>query len=490
MTRTESLTAHLARIICEMAASGIPDAEAGKARLCLVDYLASGLAGARSDVAAAGAGLLPAFGEGRSVLLARAERSSVLGAAFYNGLVATAEDLDDSHRFASGLHLSAITFPAALALAQSLGSSGRQLLLAATAGYEISSRICRAADIGLRSRGFHSTGAVGPFGACASACVLLGLDAVRTAHALGIAASGAGGLFAFLPEGASVRHAHAAWASVAGLTAALLAKNGMTGPTLALEGKDGFFAAHSTGYDEALLRRPAPSTTGEYEITNTYHKMFSACGHALPAITALLAVREAIAPKLDQIRRIEVRGYKASAALTNPDPASVGEAKFSLPFITALTLRYGDVSQREMTTAVLGRTEVRRLASRVHVIEDPDLSAAYPRLRSGAIEVFLADGSTVTKHVDAPIGMPENPVSADQVAEKFRRSAKGLLSPTAQDGVLSAIEHMSDATSLDGLTLLDGTTATALRAAEPQRDGARAGVPHHGTASAIDRDTG
>ena len=490
MNRTEPLTAHLAHTIRDIAETGISDPVADKATLCFLDFLASGLAGARSEVAAAGAGLLPAFGGGRSVLLARPERSSVLGAAFFNALVATAEDLDDSHRFASGLHLSAITFPAALALAQSLGASGRQLLLAAAAGYEISSRICRAADTGLRERGFHSTGAVGPFGACASACVLLGLDADRTAHALGIAASGAGGLFAFLPEGASVRHAHAASASVAGLTAALLARSGMTGPTLALEGKDGFFAAHSTGFDETFLRKPAPSMTGELEITNTYHKLFSTCGHALPAITALLAVRDEIAPRLEQVRRIEVRGYEASAALTNPDPATVGEAKFSLPFITALTLRYGDVSPREMSMEVLGRPEVRRLASRVEVVADPDISAAYPRLRSGAIEVLLADGSKVSKRVDAPIGMPENPVSADQVAAKFRRSARGLLSPAAQEGILSAIANMPEATSLDGLSLLDGTTATAGRAAGPYRDGIEEIVPHVGTATAIDRDSG
>ena len=454
MTRSEPLAACLADTVCRMAASDLPATMVEKAKLCLLDYVASSLAGARSNVAAAGARLLPAFGEGRSVLLARPERSSVLGAAFYNGLVATAEDLDDSHRYASGLHLSAITFPASLALVQDRACSGWQLLRAAAVGYEIASRVCRAADSGLRARGFHSTGAAGPFGACAAASVLLGLDVAKTAHALGIAASGSGGLFAFLPEGASVRHAHGAWASANGLTAALLAKHGITGPTLALEGKDGFFAAHATEYDEAVLRRPAPAVTCGYEMANTYHKLFSACGHALPAITALLAMRDRIAPRLDEVERIEVRGYAASAALTNPDPASVGEARFSLPFITALALRYGDVSSREMSMDTLRRPDVRRLASKVRVTQDPKISADYPRLRAGAVEVFLAGGSSVRQHVDAPIGMPENPVSAEQVAAKFRRAAEGLLSPAAQDGVLSAIERLPEAPSLGGLTRL------------------------------------
>ena len=203
MTHPEPLplTGHLARTVHDMADSGIADAVANEAGLCFLDFLASGLAGARSDVAAAGEGVLPFFGVGCSVLLARAQRSSVAGAAWYNALVATTEDLDDSHRFASGLHLSAITFPVAMAVARSLGSSGRQFLRAAAAGYEVASRIGRAADAGMRARGFHSTGAAGPFGACAVACLLLGLDADRTAHAFGIAASGPGGCSRFFRKG-------------------------------------------------------------------------------------------------------------------------------------------------------------------------------------------------------------------------------------------------------------------------------------------------
>jgi len=442
MTPSAPLTSHLADVVCAMAGSPLPEAIVAKTRLCLLDFIASSLAGARSEVAATGRAMLPAFGAGEATLLARPERSSVLGAAFFNGLVATVEDLDDSHRFASGLHLSAVTFPAGLALAEARGCSGQQLLRAAAAGYEIAARMARAADAGLRARGFHSTGAVGPFGACATACVLLGLDAKRTAHALGIAASGAGGLFAFLAEGASVRHAHAAWASTNGLLAALLAEQGLSGPSRALEGRDGFFPAYTTGFDEDILRRPSPTAGGDHEIANAYHKLFSACGHALPAITGLLELRERLLPELDRVQRIEVRGYEASAALTNPDPATVGEAKFSLPFIVALALLFGDVTPVEMRMDVLRRPEVRRLAGKVSVTRDPERCADYPRRRSGELVITLADGTSLRKYVDAPIGMPENPVDRDQLARKFRLAAEALLPPAAQDAVLVAIEDL------------------------------------------------
>lgn len=462
MTKTAPLTTYLAELACDIAASPLPEPVEQKAKLCLLDFLAACMAGLPTEVARTGLATLPAFGDGDSTVLTHGERTSLLGAAFFHGLIATVEDVDDSHRFASGLHLSALTFPVALALGEAKARSGAQVLRAATVGYEVASRLCRAVDAGLRERGFHSTGAVGPFGACATARALLGLDPERTARALGIAASGAGGLFAFLPEGATVRHAHGAWAASNGLMAALLAEHGLTGPGLAIEGKDGFLRAYATRCDEDFLRAPFPSQTGSYEIANAYHKLFSSCGHALPAITAVLELRDQVAARLDDIQGIDIRAYKASAALTNPDPASVGEAKFSLPFITALALLYGDVTTQEMRMDVLQRPEVRRLADLVAVSEDPKISADFPRLRSAELAVNLTDGTSLRKYVDAPIGMPENPVGWDQIAKKFRLAADGILSASTQDAVLSEVEGLERASSLNSLMRLVGTAPSTL----------------------------
>ena len=136
-------------------------------------------------------------------------------------------------------------------------------------------------DAGLRENGFHSTGVVGPFSACATAGAILGLSHKQQVYAFGIAASGAGGLFAFLPNGASSRHSHGANACFTGLMAAIAAKGGITGPVNVFEGPDGFIGAYARGCDRRFIERPLPQKPEDFEVNNAYHKRFMACGRAM-----------------------------------------------------------------------------------------------------------------------------------------------------------------------------------------------------------------
>lgn len=454
MSEKSTFTEHLARVCCDLAEQPLPDAVMDKAKLCLLDHLAALLYGTQSRMADVGRGMLGAFGRGGATLVARKQTASVLGAAFFHGLIATAEDLDDSHRFATGIHLSAITIPAALALAEERQLPGDRFLKAVTSGYEVSARLCRAVDSGLRARGWHSTGAVGPFGACAASSVVLGFDQARIAHALGIAASGAGGLFAFLHEGASVRHAHGAWASANGLGAALLAASGMIGPLKVLEGKDGYLSAYTAESDPTFITAPSPVASGTYEILNAYHKLYASCGHAYPSITAALALRKDLAPRLDAVKRIEALVYKAAAALTNPAPCTVDEAKFSLPFLIAIAFVQGDVSRRGMCLENIRDPRVRELAARVTVREDGAIASAFPRLRSAELVVTMADGSEIRKYVDAPLGMPENPVGWRELEEKFRDAAEGIFSARRATRIVETVRESDRLASVAELTQL------------------------------------
>lgn len=446
---------YLAHIISDLKVTPAPTDIIETAKLCFLDFLASSFASARSSVATSGRATMMAFGEGNSTVLSHEDKSSLLGASYFHALVATVADLDDSHRFASGLHLSAITFPVAMALGERGACSGELFLKSAIAGYEISSRLCRATDAGLRARGFHSSGAVGPFGACAAACVLLGLDEAKTAQALSIVASGAGGLFAFLKEGSSVRHVHAATASINGLQAALMAEQGISGPDMVFEGKDGFLNAYTTSYDESFLRKPPPSDTADYEIANAYHKVFNSCGHALPAITGVLEIRNKIANRINQISEINIRAYKASAALTNPNPASADEAKFSLPVIIGLMIVHGKISDHELSEDIRNHPDVKNIASKVRVVEDPKISEDFPRLRSTEIDVVFSDGERLSKYVDAPLGMPENPVHWNEIKEKFENASRPYLNERQQEQILSNIKDMESNPSIsDTIKLL------------------------------------
>lgn len=454
MDAESTFTERLARICRDLAEQPLPGEVTAKAKLCLLDHLAVLLYGARSSVEHVGRGMLEAFGSGGATLVARKQTASLEGAAFYHGLIATAEDLDDSHRFATGIHLSAVTIPATLALGEERRAAGEQFLRAVTAGYEVSGRLCRAVDSGLRARGWHSTGAVGPFGACAASSVLLGLDQTGIAHALGIAASSAGGLFAFLPEGATVRHVHGAWASANGLAAALLAASGMTGAHKVLEGKDGYLSAYTASSDPTFIVAPSPVTSGTYEIMNAYHKLYASCGHAYPSISAALALREEVASRLSSVKRIEARVYKASAALTNPAPRTVDEAKFSLPFLLAIAFAHGDLSRRRMCMETIRDPQVRELAARVTVREDRAISSAFPRLRSAELVLTMADGSEIRKYVDAPRGMPENPVGWRELEEKFRDAAQGVFSAGEATRIVEAVREVDRLASIGELTHL------------------------------------
>ena len=130
--------------------------------------------------------MLDALGKGRATLIGRKEKATVLGAAFFNGMIAHAEELDDAHRYASGLHLGATIFPPTLAVGEERRIDGKKFIRAIVSGYEISSRICRSIDLSHRQRGFHSTGTVGPFGSCAASAVVMGLTPQTLVHALAL----------------------------------------------------------------------------------------------------------------------------------------------------------------------------------------------------------------------------------------------------------------------------------------------------------------
>lgn len=449
-----TLLEHLAGHVERLTSAPLAPAVAEKVSICLVDHLAALLSAHNGPVERAGRGILPLFGSGAATLVGLRTTSSPAGAVFYNALAATSEDLDDAHRYASGLHMSATTFPVLFALAEEAPVSGELFARAVVAGYEVSSRLVRAADAGLRGQGFHSTGAAGVFGACAAAGVMLGLDRATLVSALGMAASGAGGLFAFLREGSSVRHAHGAWACLNGLTAARLAQEGLTGPVRALEGygpnhQDGYLKPYAGTWDERFITDDA-----EPEILNTYHKLHAACGHAAPAITALQALRERLGPRAAEIREILIKGYKASAALTNPDPRSPAEAKFSLPVIAALVLAYGRVSLAELAPERIHDPRIREVAAKVRVVEDAAIAAEFPRLRAGEVVVTLASGETLAQRVDAPLGMPENPVAREVLEAKFRSAAEGLFNASRQEAILAAARNLLTGNPADLIALL------------------------------------
>ena len=435
----DTICAHLAAVSEAIAKAPLSARITEEAKLCILDFLACTLAAEKTPAVSETAAL---FGTGAATLLHDSEPTSIAGATFVHGYLATVEDLDDAHALASGMHLSATVIPAVLAIAQANGATQAAVLRAIVAGYEVAGRLARSMDQGLRARGFHASGAIGPFAACAAAGILLDLDQQQMAHAFGMAASGAGGLFAFLPTGADSRHLHAANSGVAGLVAATAARNGTTGPLTAFEGPDGFIGSYSETCDLAFIARPPPDD--DHEIMNAYHKRFSACGHAIPGITLALELRELGRAPINEIERVEVFGYSASAKLTNFPAASVSEANFSLPILFSLAYLLGDVSPSEMNMNVIERPEVQALARKIDVLEGPEHSAAFPDVRSGSIRVTLTNGQAITLNTTTPIGMAGNRLKISEIVHKFHVLSRKALSDERREQLVDALTATRD----------------------------------------------
>lgn len=451
MQRT--LTTKLAEIIGGISYESLPLPVIEKAKTCFLDFLAAAYSGAESPTKKVGVSILDAMGKGRTTLIGRKEKATVLGAAFFNGMIAHAEELDDAHRYASGLHLGATIFPPALAVGEERRIDGKKFIRAIVSGYEISSRICRSIDLSHRQRGFHSTGTVGPFGSCAASGVVMGLTPQTLVHAFGIAGSTGAGLFAFLEDGATVKHMHAGRAAMDGLLAALLAEGGMTGPQAVLEAKEGFLQAYARDVHPDEITRELKD---QYEISFAYHKIHSACGHSFPAIDAALLLRKETQDRIEDIKQIEIRTYHAAAVLNRKTPQSIPEARFSIPFLVGLALVRGRVSRAEWVPDTLHDAQINKMASMVTVLEDREIDAQFPRLRSAVLRAKMADGGVMEKKIDSPLGMPDNPIRWENIEEKFYAAAEGILNPSLQKEIIHKIRDLEDIESIPEIASLLG----------------------------------
>lgn len=438
MQSAEKSTLVLSHFVSALSFAQLPPDAVEKARICLLDYLGSTYVGSRSREAVLLGKFIQKIGgkPQATVIGMKGRKSSMPLAALINGTSCHAYELDDAHRYATGLHPGATTIPAVMAVGEYVSASKEDLLTAIVAGYEVSGRVGRAINPSHRYRGFHSTGTVGSLGAAAGAAKILGLDTPKTAWALGIAGSMAGGIFEFLSEGSMNKLLHAGHAAFSGVTAALLAQDGFTGPTSVLEGKEGFCKAFADEYDIQLLTEKLGS---RYEMGYTYFKRHASCGQSFAAIDAITGLRPALSNKIDAIRRITIRSYRAAAVLNEKQPDTIRKAKFSIPFVIALVLIKGSAGYFDFTLENMHDPEILRLAKLIDVYEDKEISAAFPAKRTAVVEIELDGGERLSRQVDIPRGMPENPLDEAELREKFDSLTVGILGPDKQKQMAECI---------------------------------------------------
>ena len=381
-----------------------------------LDWFASALAGKGARPVESIARFIEAMGPegGPSEILIHRRGSSPLVAAIANAAASHFAEQDDVHN-GSVFHPATVVFPPALAVAQALGKSGRELLTACVAGYEVGIRVGEFLG---RShyRIFHTTGTAGTFAAAAAVGHLLGLDASQMRHALGSAGTQSAGLWEFLRDAADSKQLHTAHAVGAGLTAAYLAKDGFTGAKRILDGKQGLAAGTSTDADAAKL---ADGLGSRWALAETSFKFHAACRHTHPAADALLQALTAHHLTAADIRSVTALVHQAAIDVLGPvnDPQTVHQAKFSMGTVLGLVAVFGRAGLSEFDASYRDAA-VRAVHDKVTMRLDDEVNDAYPARWIGKVIVETGDGRRVEGKVLEPKGDPGNTLSRAELEAK------------------------------------------------------------------------
>jgi 2-methylcitrate dehydratase PrpD len=393
------------------------------ARRHLLDTVGVMIAGAEGDVATRAEAVLTAVGRsGRVPVPGRARRADLLDAAWLGGTAAHGIELDDGYRHGSA-HCGCVVVPTVLALGHQRSASGAALIEAMVAGYETAITLARACHPDLRQRGFHPTGAVGPFGAAMAAAKLTGLAADRLGDALGIAASSAAGLFAFVNGGADIKRLHAGHAAREGLQAALLAEQGVEGPPGVVEARDGFmqaFALARTERSRAIELPPA----APFGITDCYIKPYACCRHIQPAVEATIGLMADEKIAVGDVERVEVETYRIAAEHAHTGWDDYASAQLSFPYLMAVALRHGAIRLEHFSESARCDPALAGLAGKLNVTAPPEIDRLYPRLRPARVTIATARGQ-FTRQADEALGSRLVPLDDDGLIAKFH----GLVTP-------------------------------------------------------------
>jgi 2-methylcitrate dehydratase PrpD len=419
------------------------------ARRHLLDTIGVMIAGAPGTIATRAENVIKAVRPaGRIPVPGRARRADVLDAAFLGGTAAHGIELDDGYRHGSA-HCGCVVIPASIAVAYERRTSGRALIEAIVAGYETNICLARACAPDLRQRGFHPTSAVGPFGAAMATAKLRGMNTTQYANALGIAASSAAGLFAFVAGGGDIKRLHAGHASREGMQAALLAEQGTEGPPNVIEGHDGFMQAFAFGrIDKARPIKLPPAA--EYGITDCYIKPYACCRHIQPAVEATFQLLNDQKIAFEDIKTIDVETYKIAAEHAHVPWDDFASAQLSFPYLVGLAARYRGIKFEHFDDKTRSDPAFAEFAGKLTVSAPTEIDQLYPRLRPARVTVTTSQGKFV-RQADEAWGSREVPLDDAGLIAKFldlAGSVHGATKAKELSGRLWTIDNADDVSPL------------------------------------------
>jgi 2-methylcitrate dehydratase PrpD len=427
----------LAEFVAQTRWEDVPALVRRHAKLVLLDTLGVILAGAeRPEVQRLRERLAATAGRGATVYARGWPEHDPRTAALLNGIAGRSIELCEGLRLVSGQAAMQV-LPGILAVGEHARSTGRELLAALVLGYDVAGRLAGGFT---PSPLAHQNGQVSLLAAAASGARLRGLDTAGISRAMRIATT-----LLLTPSYTN---------AVAGATALNIA-GGMSGfvgalaPELALAG----FEAQEDAVEEALGQLVGSGFTPDglsdelgtrWEITRNYFRLYACCNPIHPALDCLREALAELHPQPGEIQRIDVATYRFASVMRNPDPPNYFASKYSLPHAAAVMAVRGNAGYAELDDTALEDPVIAALRHRVHVSEDPAMSAVAPRLRPARVRVSLTDGRQVTHACESHRGDFRQPFAEEELRVKFRQLAGVVLTPEGAARVEAAVDRCEE----------------------------------------------
>ena len=452
-------TKQLAQKSYDLSFDTLPEEVVDRAKYLLLDYIGVAARGGLSESSIPVQRLFEKIGRqiDGAVVIGTDLKFNPPYAALANGTASHSIELDDVVNAAS-LHPGVVVMTTAFSAACLSPCTGKEMIEAIVAGYEVMVKLGIAMDPTAHyAQGFHPTGTCGTFAAAVTAGKILKLDASQISRALGIAGSQTAASMEFLSDGSFTKRFHAGWSAHSGLMAALLASEGFTGPDTILEGKFGFLHAYTSKADRKKILK---DWGDPYQVLKTSIKPHSCCRYKQGPIDGVLQVMRENTLKPSDIEKITLGVLKTGHALVvvpkeqKYNPKSIVDAQFSMPFGAAVAVLYGKATLDEYTQENLRSSKVKKMMDRVVCKEDPGIEKDFPTKWPASVTVQTKAGKTFSLQIEFPKGDPENPLSWEEIIEKFQGLAQPVFSNDRLYQIIDRVrvlEKIDDVNSLSAL---------------------------------------
>lgn len=356
---------------------------------------------------------------------------------FLNGFAAHVLELDDGHRHGM-IHLGASIVSAVLDVAEKENLKADDVLRGIVMGYEVAVRCARAIQPGHKMRGYHVSGTCGTIGSAMAIAFACNYNYEQLKSTLDCAVSSAAGVLEIQEQASELKPYNTARAAYDGVLAAQIGRLALPGPDDILGGKRGFLAALT---DTPHLEFLTDFSEDGYCIEGIYQKVHAACRHCHPAIDAIMDLRKDLNQEPDQLEKVEVHTYKlAVGSHDHTEIMGISSAKLSTPFAVALAIVKGSCGYADYNEDNLNDNSIRSLTQKVSVIEDEKLTAQSPAVRGARVTIYMKDGKEYEAICLFPKGEPENPLTQQELEDKFRGLAMyGGLTESECDEVIHEV---------------------------------------------------